>query len=67
MTEPSTPELIRANVAAAQLHVHPGTLKRWSDRGVFPQPVRLGPRGDRFYRVVDIEQHLTAHTNGATV
>lgn len=65
MTDPSTPELVRANVAAARLHVHPVTLKRWSARGDFPQPVRLGPRGDRFYRVADIEHHLAAHMDGA--
>jgi len=58
MTNPSEPEYIRARVAAERLGVHPVTLRRWSDNGDFPQPVRLGPRGDRFYRVADIIDHL---------
>ena len=64
MTDPSTPALIRARVAAEKLGVHPVTLRRWSDSGAFPQPVKLGPRGDRFYRVSDIAHHLDL--NGAT-
>jgi hypothetical protein len=33
-------------------------LKRWSDSGAFPSAIRLGPRGDRFYRLADIDHHL---------
>ncbi len=58
MADPSTPELIRASIAAERLSVHPDTLRRWSARGDFPQPIRLGPRGDRFYRISDIARHL---------
>ena len=66
MADPSTPELIRARAAAGRLGVHPVTLRRWSERGDFPQPIRLGPRGDRFYKLSDIAHHLeqTRSTNG---
>jgi predicted DNA-binding transcriptional regulator AlpA len=64
MADPSNPTLIRARVAAERLGVHASTLKRWSERGDFPQPVRLGPRGDRFYRLSDIHHHL--ENNGST-
>ena len=56
-------QLIRARAAAEQLGVHYTTLKRWSERGDFPQPIRLGPRGDRFYKLSDIHHHLE---NGST-
>jgi predicted DNA-binding transcriptional regulator AlpA len=63
MTDPSNPTLIRARAAAARLGVHASTLKRWSERGDFPPPVRLGPRGDRFYKLSDVAHHLE---NGST-
>ena len=58
MAYPNDRALIRASKVARQLGVHPVTLKRWSARGDFPQPVQLGPRGDRFYRVEDVAHHL---------
>jgi DNA-binding transcriptional MerR regulator len=61
MANPSTPGLIRARAAAERLDVSTSTLKRWSEQGILPEPVRLGPRGDRFYRLADID-HL-AHDN----
>lgn len=63
MAEPNNQALIRARAAAERFGVHPVTLRRWSARGDFPQPVRLGPRGDRFYKVSDIAHHL--EQNGA--
>lgn len=52
------PELIRASVAARWLGKHVRTLARWSDEGVLPEPVRLGPRGDRHYLKADIDALL---------
>jgi predicted site-specific integrase-resolvase len=60
MATPTNPELVRATKAAKRLGVHPVTLKRWSDSGRIPQPVRLGPRGDRFYVAALIDQ-LAGH------
>lgn len=65
MALPNNPALIRARAAAERLGVHPDTLRRWSERGDFPPPVRLGPRGDRFYKLSDIANHLAAHMDGA--
>jgi predicted DNA-binding transcriptional regulator AlpA len=64
MTGPNNQALIRARAAAERLGVHPVTLARWSARGDFPQPIRLGPRGDRFYKLSDIARHLDQ--NGST-
>ena len=58
MADPSRSGLIRARAAAERLGVHISTLRRWSDRGDFPQPVRLGPRGDRFYKAADVDGYM---------
>jgi excisionase family DNA binding protein len=41
------------------LHVHPNTLRRWSDKGVI-RSVCITPRGDRRFTYQDIDQFLTA-------
>lgn len=35
------------------LHVHTNTLRRWSDRGLI-KAYRIGPRGDRRFKLEDI-------------
>jgi excisionase family DNA binding protein len=40
------------------LHVHPNTLRRWSDKGVI-RSVCITPRGDRRFTSQDIDQFLT--------
>ncbi len=42
---------------AELLHIHPNTLKRWSDKGRI-MAYRINPRGDRRYRLRDIERFL---------
>jgi len=42
---------------AELFHVHPNTLKRWSDKGRIVA-YRINPRGDRRYRLQDIEHFL---------
>ena len=39
------------------LHVHPNTLRRWSDRGII-RTSRIGPRADRRFRHGDIARFL---------
>ena len=39
------------------LHVHPNTLRRWSDKGVI-RSVCITPRGDRRVTSLDIDQFL---------
>ena len=63
MTDPSDPALIRASTAAKRLGKHISTLKRWSEEGILPEPIRLGPRGDRHYRAEHIDAVLK---NGAS-
>jgi len=40
---------------ARLLHVHPNTLRRWSDKGVMPT-YRVGSRGDRKFKREDVEK-----------
>lgn len=43
---------------AELLHIHPNTLKRWSDEGRI-KAYRINPRGDRRYRLQDVQRFLT--------
>lgn len=47
-------KLLRIQDAAEMLGVHPETLRRW-DRSGKLKAVIISPRGDRRYRVKDIE------------
>jgi len=42
---------------AELLHIHPNTLKRWSDKGRI-KVYRINPRGDRRYKRGDINHFL---------
>ena len=44
------------------LHVHPNTLRRWSDKGVI-RSVCITPRGDRRFTSQDIDQFLQRMNN----
>ncbi len=48
------------------LHVHSNTLRRWSDRGLI-KAYRIGPRGDRRFRLEDIAQLLEEEKRSAPV
>jgi excisionase family DNA binding protein len=39
------------------LHVHPNTLRRWSEEGLI-RAYRIGPRGDRRFKSEDIAKLL---------
>jgi excisionase family DNA binding protein len=39
------------------LHVHPNTLRRWSEEGII-RAYRIGPRGDRRFKLEDITELL---------
>ena len=43
------------------LHVHPNTLRLWSDRGII-KTYRVGPRGDRRFSQDDITYFLAQLT-----
>jgi diguanylate cyclase (GGDEF)-like protein/excisionase family DNA binding protein len=49
--------------AARLLGVHPNTIRAWSDAGRL-RYYRINPRGDRRYRVGDLQRFLTAAEGG---
>lgn len=50
-------KMLTPREVAELLHVHPNTLKRWSDKGRIVA-YRINPRGDRRYRLQDIDGFL---------
>ena len=51
--------------AARLLGVHPNTIRAWSDAGRL-RYYRINPRGDRRYRLGDLQRFLAAAEKGAT-
>ena len=49
--------MLTTTEVARLLHVHPNTLRRWSDSGII-KVYRLGPRADRRFREEDITRFL---------
>ena len=59
-------DMLTVGEVARLLHVHPNTLRRWSNRGRI-KSYRINPRGDRRYRLRDIEgflARLNSHGDG---
>ena len=50
--------LLTVTEAARLLHVHPNTLRNWSDQDVI-RTFRINSRGDRKYRRFDIYQFIS--------
>src|SRR5512147_1443854 len=51
--------------AARLLGVHPNTVRAWSDAGRL-RYYRINPRGDRRYRIGDLQRFLAAAESGTT-
>ena len=51
-------DLVRASEAARLLHVTTRTLDRWSDSGILPEPMRIGPGELKHYYRADVEKLL---------
>src|SRR5690242_3871463 len=49
--------------AARLLGVHPNTVRTWSDAGRL-RYYRINPRGDRRYRLSDLQRFLATHVGG---
>ena len=47
--------------ASSLLHIHPNTLRGWSDQGIV-KAYRIGPRGDRRFKQEDITIFLVEKT-----
>jgi excisionase family DNA binding protein len=61
-------DMLTISEVAQLLHVHPNTLRRWSNKGRI-RSYRINPRGDRRYRLRDIEDflaQLNSHGDGAS-
>jgi len=61
-------DMLTVGEVARLLHVHPNTLRRWSNRGRI-KSYRINPRGDRRYRLRDIEgflAQLNSHGDGTS-
>ena len=56
-----TESLLTVREVARLLHVHPNTLRRWSDRGRI-RAYRITPRGDRRFKHEEI-LHFLAELN----
>jgi len=50
--------------AARLLGVHPNTIRSWSDQGRL-RYYRINPRGDRRYRLGDLQRFLESAAGGA--
>ena len=68
MVTPSTrgdipSRLVTVREASQILHVHPNTLRKWSDQGLIPS-CRIGQRRDRRFAVEDLLAFLEQDRNG---
>lgn len=52
-----TPVLVPVGEASQILHVHPNTLRKWSDLGLIPS-YRIGQRRDRRFALSDLRAFL---------
>ena len=50
--------MLTVREVARLLHVHPNTLRRWSNKGVI-RAYRITPRGDRRFKREEIVRFLT--------
>ena len=54
--------MLKVDEVAHILHVHPNTVRLWTNRGIL-KTFRLGPRGDRRFLWNDLVKFIS--TNGA--
>lgn len=57
----SSQGLLRMQQASMTIAVHPNTLRRWCDQGLL-KCYRIGKRGDRRFKIEDLEELLTVRT-----
>ena len=49
--------LLTVGQVARLLHMHPNTVRRWSNKGIL-ESYRIGDRGDRRFKKEDVDQLL---------
>ena len=57
-----TLELLKISEASKLLKVHPNTLRLWDKKGIL-KSVRLGLRGDRRYRMLELKKFINNNKN----
>jgi excisionase family DNA binding protein len=55
--KPPRQSMLTVDEVAVAIHVHPNTVRQWSDRGLL-KAYRLGPRRDRRFSLEDIHNFL---------
>ncbi len=60
-----TENMLTVKEVARRLHIHPSTLRRWSNLGRI-KAYRITPRGDRRYRLQDVA-HFVAEMDSYRV
>ena len=63
MQRTDPPRMVPVGEASQILHVHPNTLRKWSDQGLIPT-YRIGQRRDRRFAVEDLVTFLELGGNG---
>jgi excisionase family DNA binding protein len=53
--------MLTVREVSSLLHIHPNTLRWWTDQGIL-KAYRLGPRGDRRFKQEDITIFLLGNT-----
>ena len=53
------PRMLTVSEVAEILHIHPNTVRAWSDSGLL-KAYRVGYRHDRRFRLQDIDKFLTS-------
>ncbi len=56
--ESMNPQMLTTSDAARLLHVHPNTIRQWSNKGLL-RAYRLGTRGDRRFKREEIDRFIT--------
>jgi len=64
VSKSNPPALLTVHDVSCILNIHENTVRRWSNQGLL-KSLRLGPRGDRRYRLQDITDYLLSVKAGA--
>ena len=66
MNSNETGGMLTVREVSQLLHVHSNTVRNWSEQG-FIKAYRIGPRGDRRFRVEDVAFLLLVENNNLMV